>query len=117
MTAKFRRVQGDVNDTLITQLTGVATFAGATVVAHVWQGSGTATNLTASVVNGTTSSGAVCGVCTVNLSPWLATATPSLGWQLEYQVTFGDGSVLTWPDGAPDTLEVRAQGGDDGLSG
>lgn len=110
MTAKFRRVQGDVNDTLVVQLTGVASFTGATVVAHVWKDSGAATNLAAAVVNGTTSTGSPCGVCTVNLGSWLATATPSLNWQLEYQVTFGDGSVLTWPDGAPDTIEIRAQG-------
>lgn len=113
MTAKFRRVQGDINDTIITQLTGVSSFTGATAVAHVWLGSAAATNLTASIVNGTTTTGAPCGVCTVNLggvSGWLASAAPSNVWRIEYEITFLDGSKLTWPGGAPDTIEVRQQG-------
>jgi len=38
---------------------------------------------------------------------WLQTAAPGV-WLLEVEVTFADGSVLSWPQGSADTLVVRA---------
>jgi hypothetical protein len=108
----FKRVQGDINDTAVTYLYGVATFSG-TAEAHVWQPNVTAITLAAVVVNGVDPYGVACGVCTVSLgssSGWLKTATPG-NWHLEYQVTFADSSVLTWPADAPDQISVRPQGG------
>lgn len=106
----FNRVQGDTGDTITPWLYGVATFAGATVVAHVWQTGVTATNLTAAVVDGTDDNGNPCGVCTVHLASWITTATPG-DWFIEEQVTFTDTTIITWPGGdSPDVLHIRAQG-------
>jgi hypothetical protein len=80
MTA-WRKVQGDVDDTITVVLNGVEDLTTVTsVVAHVWHGQATPINLSAAV--------------TV--------------WFLELQVTFGNGAVLTWPSGRPDTISVRA---------
>lgn len=105
----FNRVQGDTGDTITAFLYGVATFAGATVAAHVWQTGVTPTTLTAAVTDGTDSNGQTCGVCVVHLASWITTATPG-GWLLEYQVTFTDTTIATWPAETPDVLRVRIQG-------
>ena len=40
---------------------------------------------------------------------WLAglTDVAAVAFDLEYEVTFLDGSKLTWPSGPPDTVIVR----------
>jgi hypothetical protein len=110
---EYRRVNGDSRDTAVAFLYGVATFAGATAVGHVWSPTVATANLTATVVDGTDREGNPCGVVTVNLGTgggWLSTAAAGT-WFLEYQVTFPDAAVLTWPARNPDTVVVRAQGG------
>lgn len=97
----FSRVQGDVLDTVVAQLAGVADFTGATVEAHVWRPDVAPADLVASVTTD--------GICTVQLGSWLTTAAAGT-WYIEYQVTFGDSSQLTWPAKAPDVITVRAQG-------
>ena len=100
----WKRVQGDVNDTVTVTLDGVATLNAVTAVAaHVWRPSVPPVTLTAAVTNAATR------LVTVQLGTWLATAVPD-NWYLEVQATFADGSVLTWPAGTPDKILVRAQG-------
>lgn len=108
---EHRKVQGDVNDVAVAYLYGVANFTGATVVGKVWTATTAAVPLTASVTIGVDESGNACGICTVDLggvAGWLKTATPGY-WFLEYEATFADGTVLTWPEHSPDTVVVRAQ--------
>lgn len=98
------RVQGDINDTLVAQLDGVVDLAGVSaIVGHVWRPGTAATNLAASVLN------AVDRTVTVELSPWLATATVG-AWFFEIQATSGSLTV-TWPEASPAIIRVRAQGG------
>ena len=103
----WKRVQGDLKDTLTVTLDGVVDLASAvTVVAHVWRNGVAPITLTAAVTNPTTR------LVTIQLGStggWLATAAPTTWW-LEVQVTFTDGTVLTWPAGTPDMIIVRAQG-------
>lgn len=109
MSTSFERVQGDVNDTLVVQLEGVGDYTAATATAAVWTAGNAPTALNASVTNATTSEGVACGRCVVALGGaggWLSTAIGS--YLLEYQVTFSDGSKLTWPEHSPDELIVRA---------
>lgn len=101
--AAWKRVQGDVNDTLVAQLDGVASLSAVTSIeAHVWRSGVAPTTLTATVLDATNRT------VTVNLSPWLATATATV-WNIEIQATSG-ATVQTWPNGTPATLSVRAQG-------
>jgi len=103
----FRRVQGDINDTIVPILNGVEDLTTATAVeAHVWLDGEPAETLTAIVLDATNRTievelGAVDG--------WLSDAAPNT-WYVEYQVTFADDTVLTWPAGSPDIIMVRAQG-------
>lgn len=103
----IKRVQGDVNDVVIVTCSGVANLNAVTAAeAHVWQRGKTASTLAASVTNAATLQ------VTVQLggaTGWLATAKAG-EWFLETQLTYADGSVLTWPEGAPDVIEVRRQG-------
>lgn len=104
MTA-FRKVQGDVNDSIIVVLDGVADLASATSVeAHVWRDDTAPTTLAASVVD---PAARTVKIQLGGVSGWLATAEPEI-WFIEEQVTFSDGTVLTWPAGQPDVLVVRA---------
>jgi hypothetical protein len=95
---RYARVQGDTGDTLAVQLTGVATFTSALAIAKVWIPGGTAESLTAEITPE--------GVCTVALGTWLADAVGD--YLIEYEITFDDGSVITWPEGPPDQVHVRA---------
>ena len=104
--SKWSRVQGDTNDTLVAQLAGVADLTGVTAIeAHVWpaQSIGAAVTLAAVVTN------AASRTVTVNLGSWISTAGPGR-YQLEIQTTWGGGPIITWPEGAPDELTIRAQG-------
>lgn len=108
----WNRVSGDIGDTVIAYLYGAQTFVGATVVDHVWKNGTAKTDLAATVVDGFDPDGVACGVCTVQLgnsSGWLKTAAVAR-WYLEHDVTFGDGSSITWPGTAPDIIDVRAHG-------
>lgn len=104
-------VQGDVGDFRTITLAGVDNLNSvSSVVAHIYTGSKTSTthvaDLDASVADATE--------CTIivelgDANGWLATATPGT-YRIEYQVTFANGDVLTWPAEAGDKLKVRAQG-------
>jgi hypothetical protein len=100
----WNRVQGDIGDTVVVTLGGVADLTAVdTIVAHIKRGD-TIEELDATVTS------AVNRTVTVELGAadgWLATAAPGR-WRIEYQATFLDGSVLTWPDDQPDTIIVRA---------
>ncbi len=98
------RVQGDVNDELTFVMGGVNDLTGAaSIEAHVWRSGFLAATLAAAV------SDPVERLVVVQLSPWLATATPG-EWYFEIEMTFGDGTVLTWPSCDPPILRVRADG-------
>lgn len=105
----WKRVAGDVDDTIVAQLGGIDNLdTVASVEAHVWTLSSRA-NLTAAVAD------SAARTITVELGDetgWLATQAPIVAtkWQVEYEVTFLDGSVKTWPEGPPDVIEVRPQG-------
>jgi hypothetical protein len=102
----WNRVQGDVGDTIVVTLNGVADLAAVTAVeAHVWRGATVAT-LTAAVTDADELE------VTVELGDdegWLATAAAG-AWRFETQATFADGSILTWPSSGTDHIKVRAQG-------
>jgi hypothetical protein len=103
----WQRVAGDVGDTITVTLGGIANLdAVSAAEAHVWQDGGTATVLDAEVADAE--------ACTVTVhlggtGEWLPTATPGR-YRLEHQLTFLDGSVLTWPQMRPDEIVVRSQG-------
>lgn len=104
MTA-WRKVQGDVDDTITVILNGVEDLTTAvSVVAHVWHGQATPVNLPAAVTDPVTRTVVV---QLGGAAGWLSDATITV-WFLEVQVTFGNGAVLTWPSGRPDTISVRA---------
>ena len=100
---RWNKVAGDVGDTLTVALGGVDNLDDASSVeAHVWSGS-TATTLTAAVDD------SAARTITVQLSPWLESATPAR-WSIEFEVAFSGGAVLTWPADRPDIIIVRQQG-------
>jgi hypothetical protein len=103
----WNKVQGDVDDIITVTLGGIVDLNDvASLEAHVWRRQSSATTLPATVADATART------IVVNLGSadgWLATATPH-DWMIEYELTFADGSVLTWPDEKPDTIKVRAQG-------
>jgi len=99
----FYRTQGDVTDTIVNRLLGIDSLITATaVVGHVSFGGAAAATLTGAV------SDAVACEVTLQCGTWLLTATPG-EWDLETQVTFGDGSVKTWPGKGTDSIVVREQ--------
>ena len=99
-------VAGDIGDTRNVTLGGVQTLVGATAVAHVrYLADPTVIADLAATITSTTDR-----TVTVNLGTsggWLPSRPASGDWDIEVEVTFGDGSVLTFPDGDPDTLTVR----------
>lgn len=102
-------VQGETNGKRTLQLNGVADFTGATIVCHLWQKTGTVVDLAATVANGVDGYGVACGVATISLGSWINTATGS--WRMRQQVTFNDGTVLSWPEFGWDELVVSITGG------
>lgn len=99
----FNRVAGDTGDTLVAELTGVDSLSSATAVeAHVSRMDIAAATLTASVLS------ASARTITVALGAWLQNTAVAGEYDLEYEVTFASGAKLTWPEGTPDTLIVRA---------
>lgn len=104
MTA-WRKVQGDVNDTITVILNGVEDLTTVTsVVAHVWHGQATPIVLPAAVTDPVTRTVVV---QLGGAAGWLSAATITV-WFIEVQATFASGTVLTWPSGRPDTISVRA---------
>lgn len=103
----WNKVAGDAGDTITVDLGGIANLdAVATVEAHVWKQGTAPAVLDADVLDA-----AACTI-TVDLGDatgWLATAGYGR-WSLEYEVTFLDGSALTWPQLGPDTIVVRSAG-------
>lgn len=101
----WKRVQGDVDDTITVKLAGIASLAAVqSVEAHVWWRTSHET-LAASVADP--------DECTLTVElgaadGWLSDAA-AVQWEVEYQLTFLDGSVKTWPE-TPDKISVRAQG-------
>jgi hypothetical protein len=106
MTQLRSAVAGDVGDTRLITLDGIDDLSTASSVeAHVWLPSGTKQTLTAAVTD------PIERTVTVQLGlsgGWLPTATPGT-WNFELEVTFPS-AVLTWPNGKPDRIVVRAQG-------
>lgn len=104
MTA-WRKVQGDVNDTITVVLSGVENLLTATAVeAHVWRRDVAPETLAAAITD------AVTRTVVVQLggaSGWLSDAAEHV-WYIDVQVTFTGGTILTWPSGVPDTIAVRS---------
>lgn len=107
----WERVQGDTNDTLTTQLSGVdALPGGAAVEAHVWRTTSppSSATLTATIVD------AVTRTVRVQLGAWITTAAP-VEWRLEVQVTgvWSDGQTgpRTFPSAGGRPLRIRPAGG------
>lgn len=107
----WRKVQGDVKDTIIAVLSGVEDLATATgAEAHAWRKGVASTTLVATITNPTTRT---VSVALGGVAGWLSSAGPPAGgdaldWDFEIQVTWADGTVLTWPAETPDTIIVRA---------
>lgn len=103
----WQKVAGDVGDTITVTLGGITNLdAVQTLEAHVWVDGSDAVVLAAAVADSTAST------ITVDLGDatgWLATAGYGR-WNAEYELTFLDGSKLTWPQMRPDTIVVRGQG-------
>ncbi len=108
MTRLQGAVASDRGDTRVLTLDGISSLSDVTAVeAHVW-GSATAPIILAATVLS-----AVDRTVTVQLGAaggWLSTAAPGT-YSFEVQCTFTGGIILTWPNGDPDTITVRAQGG------
>lgn len=101
----WNKVAGDVGDTITVTLGGIANLDTVSAVeAHVWKQGSTPATLTATVLDAT--------ACTIEVAlgddeGWLAETT-SGRWNIEYELTFGDGSKLTWPQLSPDLVVVRS---------
>lgn len=106
----WNRVQGDVDDSIVVTLNGIADLSAVdTLEAHVWRGD-TRETLDAEIAD---SAARTVLVHLGDETGWLATAEPGY-WRFEVQATFGIGTVLTWPADEPDRIYVRAQGDDTG---
>lgn len=107
MTALKAAVVGDVGDYRIITLSGVEDLDAVTALeSHVWVfGGDAAVTLTTTVED---SAARQIRVELGGADGWLSTAAPGRHL-IEYQLTFGS-TVLTWPNGSPDQIQVRAQG-------
>lgn len=91
---------GDVGDTRVVRLDGIANLSTvASIVAFVRRNRTKAT-LTATVLD------ADARTITVNLGSWLAAGPERGEWDIEYQVTMANGNVITWPNEDYDTIKV-----------
>lgn len=77
----------------------------ATVVARIWRGDTAPAELTCAV---TDADGCVFTVDFGDEDGWLASRPDPGVWLIEYQATFGDGTVVTAPAVWPDEIDVRA---------
>lgn len=100
-------VAGDVNQTrsrTVDEIVGV-TASDVDIVAHVWRDSITPVDLEVELTDSTT------GEIAIDFGDadgWLASRPAAGVWLLEYEVTFGDGEVLTVMATWPDEIVVRA---------
>lgn len=102
----WSKVAGDIGDSITVDLGGIANLDTVTAVeAHVWKNGTDPVVLDADVLDA-----AACRI-EVELGDetgWLADAAQGR-WSIEYELTFGDGSELTWPQMKPDEIVVRSQ--------
>lgn len=112
MAASFTMRQGDTAPDLTATLTDAsgnpANLAGATVVMHMVDGTG------APVVLGGTCTVVGDGTAGKVTYTWVAADTATVtgpdGWPIEFQVTYTDGKILTFPNGEENpTVEITPQ--------
>lgn len=108
MTIIAPAVAGDIGVRRQVRLNGVDDINGNTgVVTHIWLFGEPAATLTSTVID------AAGRIIEFQLGEdsggWLASATPGM-YLLEYVVSFV-GREMTWPEGDPDTIFIRSQGG------
>lgn len=107
MTKFHTAVTGDIQDFRTAVLSGIEDLTNVSAIeTHIWQHGTTPVTLTTAVL--------VAADRTIRFQlgddeGWLATEATPGNWLVEYQLTFLDGTVLTWPQ-TPDVLPVRAQG-------
>lgn len=100
----WNKVAGDIGDTITVTLGGIVTLDAVTAVeAHVWTKGVAPVVLDAAVLDA--------AACTIEVelggvAGWLATAAYGR-WSIEYELTFADGSKLTWPQMGSDLIVVR----------
>ena len=106
MTKLKTAVSGDVGDYRLVTLNGIDDLDAITALeAHVWNTDVAPVTLTATVDDSTARR---IRVELGGSSGWLATAARGR-YHIEYELTFGS-TVLTWPGGDPDQIDVRAEG-------
>lgn len=99
----YRAVEGDNKTPLPATLDGVDDLTGATIVAHLKpiNTGGAPHSLDVNIIDGTAG--------TVKLEVDTADTVAAGLYQLEWQATFPDTTVLTWPTKGVDYLLVRSQ--------
>jgi len=100
-------VAGDIGDTRSVTLAGIADLTAAVSARGIVTYSSDLTvtaELTATIDD---PAGTDVTVELGGAGGWLASAAPGV-WLLEAEITFADGSVLSWPQAGADTLIVRA---------
>jgi hypothetical protein len=108
MTTLPHAVAGDINDFRNVILAGIQDLDTVDELeAHIWQHNVDPVTLAATVAD---SAERTIRVELGDATGWLAVDATVGSWLIEYQLTFLDGTVLTWPQHRPDVLPVRAQG-------
>ena len=97
----WRRVVGDLDDTLDMTVHGIDDATAASWSANIWNDETPATTVTATALYAST--------IRVELGGWISGAAPGY-WNIEAQADLGAGRLATWPEGDPDTIIVRASG-------
>lgn len=98
----FKRVQGDVNDTVDVEIVGLADLDNVTQVkAFVWLRR-TIVELTAAVQDSPNR------IVRIQLTPWLETARRG-DWHLDEKLFDNNGQEISWPSGIPDWIRVRGR--------
>lgn len=101
----WRRVQGDINDTITGVLNGVQDLAAATAVeAHVWRRDSLTTETLAAAITDPVARTVV--VQLGGAAGWLSDAAVA-NWLVDVEVLFADGTTLSWPAGPPGVIAVR----------
>jgi hypothetical protein len=94
-----------VQDTIHVGLKGVTDITGATAVGHVKLDDGVTINLPGGTPFKAVADGDGPAVMRVPLGSWLQTASQG-EWRYETEVTFLNGSVITWPSKGYDLIIV-----------
>lgn len=103
----WQKVAGDIGDSITVTLGGIANLSAVSAVqAHVWKNGSDPAVLEAEVTDA--------DACEIlvhlgDAGEWLPMASHGR-YSLEYELTFLDGSELTWPQMRPDEIVVRDQG-------